>query len=74
MKTLHVHVKPNSRVSSLEERGDGTWLARVKAAPVDGKANDELIALIAQRFGLRKVQVSIRSGAAGRAKCVRIDD
>jgi uncharacterized protein (TIGR00251 family) len=54
--------------------GDGTWLARVKAAPVDGKANDELIALIAQRFGLRKVQVSIRSGAAGRAKCVRIDD
>jgi uncharacterized protein len=70
---LQVRVKPNSRVSALEEQNDGTWLARIKSAPVDGKANAELIALVAQHFGLRKAQVSIRSGANGRTKLIEID-
>jgi uncharacterized protein (TIGR00251 family) len=67
-------VKPNARSSALEESSDGTWLARIKAPPVDGKANAELVALIAQRFGLRKSQVSIKSGASGRMKLVQIED
>ena len=70
---LQVRVKPNSRVSALEEQNDGTWLARIKSAPVDGKANAELIALVAQHFGLLKAQVSIRSGASGRTKLIEID-
>ena len=70
---LQVRVKPGSRSSTLEQGDDGTWLARVKAAPVDGKANEELIALVASRFGCRKSAVSIRSGASGRMKLVRID-
>lgn len=53
---------------------DGTWLARVRSAPIDGKANDELVALIAGHFGLRKSRVSIKSGASGRVKLVRIED
>lgn len=67
-------MKPGARVSELIDRGDGTWLARVKAPPVDGKANEELRALIADAFGLRKAQVAIRSGASGRAKVVEIED
>ncbi|MFO7278439.1 MAG: DUF167 domain-containing protein [Pseudomonadota bacterium] len=74
MKTLRVKVKPNARVSELEEQSDGTWLARVKAPPVDGKANDELVALIAEHFGVRRNQVSIKSGAGGRLKLVQIAD
>ena len=70
---IQVRVKPNSRVAALDEQEDGTWLARIKSPPVDGKANAELIALIAQRFGLRKAQVSISSGAGGRMKLVEID-
>jgi uncharacterized protein (TIGR00251 family) len=70
---IQVRVKPNSRVAALDEQDDGTWLARIKSPPVDGKANAELIALIAQRFGLRKAQVSISSGAGGRMKLVEID-
>jgi uncharacterized protein (TIGR00251 family) len=70
---IQVRVKPNSRVAALDEQDDGTWLARIKSPPVDGKANAELIALIAQRFGLRKAQVSIRGGAGGRMKLVEID-
>jgi uncharacterized protein (TIGR00251 family) len=70
---IQVKVKPNSRVSTLEQAGDGTWLARVKAAPIDGKANAELIALVAGHFRCRKSAVSIKSGASGRMKLVRIE-
>ena len=70
---LQVRVKPGSRSSTLEQGEDGTWLAYVKARPVDGKANEELIVLIAARFGCRKSAVSIGSGASGRMKLVRID-
>ena len=73
MKTLPVKVKPGARTSSLEQIGDG-WLAQIKSPPVDGKANAELIALIAEKFGCRKNQVTIKAGASGRMKLVRIDD
>ena len=72
MTTIQVKVKPNSRVSTLERNADGTWLARLKSPPVDGKANAELIGLIANQFGCRKADVAIRSGAGGRVKLIRI--
>ena len=39
---------------------------------MDGKANEELIALIAQRFACPKSVVSIKSGATSRMKRVQI--
>jgi uncharacterized protein (TIGR00251 family) len=72
-RALQIKVKPNSRVSGLEEAGDGTWIARVKSPPVDGKANAELVELVAAHFGCRKSAVVIRSGASGRLKLVRIE-
>jgi uncharacterized protein (TIGR00251 family) len=73
MRTLKLKVKPGSREESLVEQADGTWLARVKAPPVDGKANAALIALVAAHFGVRKAQVTIKSGAAGRMKLVQLE-
>lgn len=67
-------VKPNARVSNLTRQADGTWLAEIKSPPVDGKANEELIGLLVASFKLRKVQVSIKSGAGGRMKLVTLDD
>jgi uncharacterized protein (TIGR00251 family) len=71
---LQVKVKPNARASALTEQPDGTWLATLKAPPVDGKANAELVALVAGHFGCRRAQVSIKAGAAGRLKLVKIAD
>ena len=70
---LQVKVKPNARVSTLEPSVDGTWLAHIKAAPIEGKANEELIALVARRFQCRRSAVSIKSGASGRVKLVRVE-
>jgi len=72
-RVIQVKVKPNARVSLLEEQADGTWLAQIKSPPVEGKANDELMALVAKQFGCRKSEVSIKSGASSRTKLVRIE-
>ena len=74
MRILQIKVKPNARGSALTEQADGTWLATLKSPPVDGKANAELIELIAGRFGCRKAQVTIKAGAGGRRKLVRIEE
>jgi uncharacterized protein len=74
VRTIQVKVKPNSRVSELENVGDGTWFARLKSPPVDGKANAELIVLIAEHFHVRRGAISIKSGASGRMKLIRIED
>lgn len=70
---IQIKVKPNSRTSLLEEREDGTWLAQLKSPPVEGKANEELLALVAKHFRCRKSEVTIKAGASGRVKLVRIE-
>jgi uncharacterized protein len=68
-----VKVKPNSRISVLEPAEGGTWLARLRSAPIDGKANEELITLVAEHFRCRRSAVSIKSGVASRMKWVRVE-
>lgn len=72
MPTIQVKVRPQARVSSLERQPDGTYVARVKAPPVDGQANAELVALVARQFGCAKSAVRIRLGGSGRTKLVTI--
>jgi uncharacterized protein len=69
---LTVKVKPNSRAASLTQDPDGSWRAQLKSPPVDGKANAELVALVADHFKCRKADVVIKSGASGRTKLVRV--
>jgi uncharacterized protein (TIGR00251 family) len=70
---IQVKVKPRARVSRLTPGDDGVWLAELKSPPVEGRANEELVALVARHFGRRKSAVSIKSGASGRTKLVRIE-
>ncbi len=69
---IQVKVKPNARASSLEALEDGTFLATLKAPPVDGKANAELVSLVARHFGASKSAVSIKAGAGARLKLVSV--
>ena len=71
-RVIQVRVKPNARTSRLEQKEDGTWLALIKSPPIDGKANEELIALIAKHFECRKADVSIKAGGSGRLKLIHI--
>jgi uncharacterized protein (TIGR00251 family) len=70
---LRIKVKPNSRSSYLIQETDGSWRATLRAPPVDGKANDELVTLVAAHFKCRKAGVVIKSGASGRIKLVKVE-
>lgn len=70
---LTVKVKPAARTARLVEGADGVWLASLRSPPVDGKANAELVAMIARQFDCPRSAVSIKSGAGARLKRVRIE-
>ncbi len=68
---LNVRVIPRSSKNALEWQ-QGTLKARLTAPPVDGAANEALIAVLAERLGLPKRDVSIVHGASSRLKTVEI--
>ena len=69
---ITVRAKPRSSVSSLEAEASGMWIARLRSSPVDGKANVELIGLVAKHFGCPRSSVAVISGTSARLKLVRI--
>jgi uncharacterized protein (TIGR00251 family) len=71
---LQVKVKPRSRTSELVREADGTWLARIKAPPVDGRANEELVGLVAAYLKRPKAAVSIKSGTTVRLKIIKVSE
>jgi uncharacterized protein (TIGR00251 family) len=73
-RVIEIRVKPRARASALHPADAGAWTAELKSPPVDGRANDELIGLVARHFGCARARVSIRSGAAARTKLVRIEE
>lgn len=73
MALLTVTVKPNAKRSALTQGEDGQWRAELKAQPVEGKANEALIALVAAHFKLRKSQVRLKRGNTSRLKTLELD-
>ena len=73
MTLLQVKVRPNARTSTLEPSRSGPWIASLKSAPIEGRANDELIALIARHFGCPRSAVTIKGGTTGRTKWVKVE-
>jgi uncharacterized protein (TIGR00251 family) len=72
MTILTVKVKPNSKQQSIQEQPDGSLMVHLKSPPVDGKANQELIVLLAKKFNLSKSSIAIKSGFSSRNKLVEI--
>jgi uncharacterized protein (TIGR00251 family) len=68
-----VKVKPNSKKQHIEEAADGSLTVHLKSPPVDGKANAELIQLLAKKFGVSKSQVTIKTGLSSKHKLVEIE-
>lgn len=70
---LKVRVTPRSGKTEIVRIDAGVVYARIAAPPVDGAANAALVKLIAEALGVPRSRVSIRSGASGRDKTVRIE-
>ena len=69
---LAVRVIPRAGRSGLAGTRDDAVLVRLGAAPVDGAANAELVAVLAAAFGVARRDVAIVSGERSRQKRVRL--
>jgi uncharacterized protein (TIGR00251 family) len=69
---IQVKVKPNSKQQKIEEVDGGSLVIYLKSPPIDGKANQELIELLAKKFKVAKSQVLIKSGLSSKNKLVEI--
>ncbi len=70
---ISVKVKPNAKKSGVEKIGE-EFLVSLKAPPVDGRANAELIEVLADYFGVPKSRLRIVSGGKSRKKIVELRD
>lgn len=69
---LDVRVQPRASRSEIVGPHGGRVRVRLKAPPVDGRANAELVALLAEAFGVPRAHVVLEAGTTGRDKRVRI--
>ena len=63
---------PRAGRSGFAGLREGALLVKLAAAPVDGAANDELIALLAKTLKSPKRDISLVSGERSRTKRIRI--
>jgi hypothetical protein len=69
---VRIRVQPRaSRAEVVGLHGDRVRV-RISAPPVDGRANDELIRLMAQQLDLPQSSIRLVSGATSRSKTIMI--
>jgi hypothetical protein len=73
MTDLAIRVQSRAKRSEVAGERAGAVLIRVSAPPVDGKANEAVCRLIAERAGVPRSAVRIVRGESSRDKVVRID-
>lgn len=69
---ISVKVTVNASKSEVISRGPGPWSVRLAAPPVDGKANEALIELMADEFDCAKSLVRIVKGQTSKIKVVEV--
>ena len=69
---IRVKVTPRSSKNRIAGKEKDFYRVKVTSAPVEGKANDALIALLAEELGVPKRDIEIVSGKTGRLKTIRI--
>jgi uncharacterized protein (TIGR00251 family) len=67
-----VRVVPRASRSGFAGERDGALRMRVAAAPVEGSANEELIAVIARALKVPRSAVEIIRGRQGKTKRIRV--
>jgi uncharacterized protein (TIGR00251 family) len=69
---ISVRVKPNARKNEVQRLEDKRFLVTVTAPPVEGKANEKVVELLAEYFHVPKRSVIILKGVTSKEKIVKI--
>lgn len=70
---VDLRVQPGASRSCLVGVAEGRLRVRLASPPVDGRANTELLSLLARELGVRPREVTLVAGLTGRSKTVRIE-
>lgn len=68
---IRVKVKPGSKIEELSWEGDNI-IVKVKEPPSKGRANQAVVRLLAEYFGVSLNQVRILSGFKSRNKVIEL--
>ncbi len=68
-----VKVKPNAKRQQVTAQADGSLTVHLKSPPIAGKANQELIQVLADYFQVAKSQIAIHQGSTTRTKVITIE-
>lgn len=74
MTLISVQVKPRATRQRIQQKSEREWVVSLQSPPVDGKANSELIQLLAKTLDIPKSAIHIKSGRHSRHKLIEIDD
>ncbi len=69
---LEIVVQPRASRTRVVGEHDGRLKIQLAAPPVDGEANDALLAFLAEALRVRRADVALLAGVSGRRKRVRI--
>ncbi len=69
---IFVKVTPRAKSEKLEKVSGNTFRIWVKEPPVEGKANDAVVKVLAEHFRVSRREVRIVSGRTSRSKVVEI--
>jgi len=69
---LQVSVMPNAKHTQVDGLHDGALRVRLAAPPIEGRANDALVAWLAKQLGVPRRDVELLRGEASRRKQVAI--
>jgi uncharacterized protein (TIGR00251 family) len=72
--TLTLHIQPGAKKTEVVGIHGDALKIRLAAPPVDGKANAALVAFVAEKLGLSKSAVSVKSGLSSRRKVLALID
>jgi len=67
-----VRLTPRAAANAVAGERDGALLVRVTAPPVEGRANDALVVLLAKALDLPRGAVRVEQGTASRMKRVSV--
>lgn len=74
MGRVSVRVQPGARREGVVDRlADGTFKVAVTAPPLEGKANEAVVEVLAAVLEVRKRDVRIVKGLSSRSKSVEVD-
>lgn len=69
---IRIRLTPRSSGNEVLGLEDGVFRVKVTAPPVEGKANQALIAFLAKALGISKGKLDMVSGEKSRDKTIRI--